>query len=229
MKTFFAVLRRPAGFEPATRCLEGSCSVRLSYGRSEIIVPGEYHASATYGSQCVAPPTTCGQPESTNKASAVTTSPISAVQRIEAEQLDPRVGPSRFAQADIEACSAVAGQLRRTRVVPLDREQVPSPAEPFNMANGMILSHLPHRATEPVGEARVRPVRARPRRPRSDCGERVGDNPSRHLTRRFAKGVGARLRQRPVPAARLECGPATWATSGLCLTRPVIPSGVPAS
>ena len=49
---------RPAGFEPATRCLEGSCSVRLSYGRSEIIVPGEYHASATYGSQCVAPPTT---------------------------------------------------------------------------------------------------------------------------------------------------------------------------
>ncbi len=28
---------RPAGFEPATRCLEGSCSVRLSYGRLEIL------------------------------------------------------------------------------------------------------------------------------------------------------------------------------------------------
>src|SRR5437667_12730755 len=28
-------LARPAGFEPATRCLEGSCSVRLSYGRSK--------------------------------------------------------------------------------------------------------------------------------------------------------------------------------------------------
>jgi hypothetical protein len=48
---------RPAGFEPATRCLEGSRSVRLSYGRSQIIVPGEYHASATCRSQCVAPPT----------------------------------------------------------------------------------------------------------------------------------------------------------------------------
>ena len=47
-------LARPAGFEPATRCLEGSCSVRLSYGRPEIIVAGEHHASATYGSQCVA-------------------------------------------------------------------------------------------------------------------------------------------------------------------------------
>ena len=46
-------LARPAGFEPATRCLEGSCSVRLSYGRPEISVAGEYHASATYGSQCV--------------------------------------------------------------------------------------------------------------------------------------------------------------------------------
>jgi hypothetical protein len=38
---------RPAGFEPATRCLEGSCSVRLSYGRPEIILHGECHAPAT--------------------------------------------------------------------------------------------------------------------------------------------------------------------------------------
>src|SRR5580658_9019538 len=45
---------RPAGFEPATRCLEGSCSVRPSYGRPETSVAGEDHASATYGSQCVA-------------------------------------------------------------------------------------------------------------------------------------------------------------------------------
>ena len=28
-----AVCARPAGLEPATRCLEGSCSIRLSYGR----------------------------------------------------------------------------------------------------------------------------------------------------------------------------------------------------
>jgi hypothetical protein len=47
---------RPAGFEPATGCLEGSCSVRLSYGRPEISVAGEYHASATCGSQCVSRP-----------------------------------------------------------------------------------------------------------------------------------------------------------------------------
>jgi hypothetical protein len=45
---------RPAGFEPATRCLEGSCSVRLSYGRSKVIVYGEDHATATRRSQCVA-------------------------------------------------------------------------------------------------------------------------------------------------------------------------------
>jgi hypothetical protein len=38
---------RPAGFEPATRCLEGSCSVRLSYGRPKIILHGECHARAT--------------------------------------------------------------------------------------------------------------------------------------------------------------------------------------
>jgi hypothetical protein len=75
--------------------------------------------------------------KSTNKTSAVTTSPVAAVQHVEAEQLHPRVGVSRIAQADVEACPAVAGQLRRTRVVPLHREQVPSPAEPFNMANGL--------------------------------------------------------------------------------------------
>jgi hypothetical protein len=53
--------------------------------------------------------------KSTNKASAVTNSPVSAVQRAEAEQLHPRVGSSRIAQADVEVCPAVAGQLRRTR------------------------------------------------------------------------------------------------------------------
>ena len=26
-------LARPAGFEPATSCLEGTCSIQLSYGR----------------------------------------------------------------------------------------------------------------------------------------------------------------------------------------------------
>jgi len=75
--------------------------------------------------------------KSTNKTSAVTTSPDSAVQHVEAEQPNPRLTVSRIAQADVEACPAVAGQLRRIRVVPLDREQVPSPEEPFNMANGL--------------------------------------------------------------------------------------------
>ena len=46
-------LARPAGFEPATRCLEGSCSVRLSYGRSEISLQAEDHMTATRRSQCV--------------------------------------------------------------------------------------------------------------------------------------------------------------------------------
>ena len=44
-------LVRPAGFEPATRCLEGSRSIRLSYWRSMTIVHAEDHASATLRSQ----------------------------------------------------------------------------------------------------------------------------------------------------------------------------------
>src|SRR5579875_309312 len=48
-------LARPAGFEPATRCLEGSCSIRLSYGRPVIIVHGEDHTLATRRSHSVAP------------------------------------------------------------------------------------------------------------------------------------------------------------------------------
>jgi hypothetical protein len=42
---------RQAGLEPATRCLEGSRSIRLSYWRSVTIVHGEDHASATLRSQ----------------------------------------------------------------------------------------------------------------------------------------------------------------------------------
>jgi hypothetical protein len=33
-------MARLEGFEPPTGCLEGSCSVRLSYRRSRLIVPG---------------------------------------------------------------------------------------------------------------------------------------------------------------------------------------------
>jgi hypothetical protein len=42
---------RQAGLEPATRCLEGSRSIRLSYWRSVTIVHGVDHASATLRSQ----------------------------------------------------------------------------------------------------------------------------------------------------------------------------------
>jgi hypothetical protein len=42
---------RRAGFEPATRCLEGSRSIRLSYRRMMTIVHGKGHASATRRSQ----------------------------------------------------------------------------------------------------------------------------------------------------------------------------------
>jgi hypothetical protein len=27
---------RPAGIEPTTHCLEGSCSIQLSYGRNQV-------------------------------------------------------------------------------------------------------------------------------------------------------------------------------------------------
>ena len=46
-----ADLVRRAGFEPATRCLEGSRSIRLSYRRMMTIVHGKGHASATRRSQ----------------------------------------------------------------------------------------------------------------------------------------------------------------------------------
>ena len=41
-------LARLAGFEPATRCLEGSCSIRLSYRRfTHDIVQEQGHAEDT--------------------------------------------------------------------------------------------------------------------------------------------------------------------------------------
>src|SRR5262249_9886625 len=48
-------LVRPAGFEPATRCLEGSRSIRLSYGRPVTFVHGKDHTLATRRSHCLAP------------------------------------------------------------------------------------------------------------------------------------------------------------------------------
>ena len=48
------LLVRRAGFEPATRCLEGSRSIRLSYRRSVTIVQGKGHVLATRRSQCFA-------------------------------------------------------------------------------------------------------------------------------------------------------------------------------
>ena len=102
VKPQFSQPARPAGFEPATRCLEGSCSVRLSYGRSEIIVAGEYHASATCRSQCVAPRTTADS-QVYEQGTAVTTSPVAAIRHVGAEQLHPRVGASRIAKAEVGA------------------------------------------------------------------------------------------------------------------------------
>ena len=33
MDAAYAKMARPAGVEPATSCLEGTCSIQLSYGR----------------------------------------------------------------------------------------------------------------------------------------------------------------------------------------------------
>ena len=44
-------LVRLAGFEPATRCLEGSRSVQLSYRRRPPIVPVQGHATDTESTQ----------------------------------------------------------------------------------------------------------------------------------------------------------------------------------
>jgi len=45
--------------------------------------------------------------KSTNKPPTVITSPVSAVQHIEAEQLHPRSAASRITKADVEAYLAV--------------------------------------------------------------------------------------------------------------------------
>jgi len=63
-------------------------------------VAGEDHASATYGSQCVATSALTGSPVYEQDAGAVT--PLgSAVQGVEARQPHPRIGPGRVAQAAV--------------------------------------------------------------------------------------------------------------------------------
>jgi hypothetical protein len=63
------VSARPAGFEPATHCLEGSCSIRLSYGRPETIVHVKDHATDTRGSRCVARCQRLGYPQAGSRLS----------------------------------------------------------------------------------------------------------------------------------------------------------------
>ena len=104
---------RQAGFEPATRCLEGSCSVRLSYGRSEIIVPGEYHASATCRSQCVAALTPA---DSQVYEQAVGRDHFAGLSRTarRGRTTASAARANRTTQADAEACPAVAGGFQAT-------------------------------------------------------------------------------------------------------------------
>ena len=48
-ETTFPQVARLAGFEPAAGCLEGSCSVQLSYRRPEFIVPDRARGQASSG------------------------------------------------------------------------------------------------------------------------------------------------------------------------------------
>jgi hypothetical protein len=65
-ETTFPQVARLAGFEPATGCLEGSCSVQLSYRRPEFIVHDQGHALDTV----VANPAVAAGPAGTGPAGA---------------------------------------------------------------------------------------------------------------------------------------------------------------
>src|SRR5215472_9926530 len=128
------VLARPAGFEPATRCLEGSCSVRLSYGRSNVIVYGEDHATATRRSQCVsalkaAPPrkTLAASPEDSQPQRVP--HPGLFVEFVQADQLNRRVARGPIGQLRVEMRPTVTSESRLLRVVSLHGEQVAGPAQ----------------------------------------------------------------------------------------------------
>ncbi len=55
-------LVRPEGFEPPTHCLEGSCSILLSYGRMQIL------SFIMVGASGFEPPTPCSQGRCANRA-----------------------------------------------------------------------------------------------------------------------------------------------------------------
>ena len=52
-------LARPAGLEPATSCLEGKCSIQLSYGRSQLLI--DTPEDRLVGADGFEPPTLCSQ------------------------------------------------------------------------------------------------------------------------------------------------------------------------
>ena len=126
-------LARPAGFEPATRCLEGSCSVRLSYGRSNVIVYGEDHATATRRSQCVSA-LKAAPPRKTLAVSPEDSQPQRVphlglfVEFVQADQVNRRAAHGTIGQLRVEMRRTVTSESRLLRVVPLHGEQIAGPA-----------------------------------------------------------------------------------------------------
>ena len=122
-------LARPAGFEPATRCLEGSCSVRLSYGRSKRNCARRRSRDGYTKVAVCRPLMPCHRKTASRQSRGLPsrrgylTLP-SGVELLQADQLDQRIACGAIGQLRVEARPAVTSESRLLRVVPLDGEQV---------------------------------------------------------------------------------------------------------
>src|SRR6266702_3355039 len=126
---------RPAGFEPATRCLEGSCSVRLSYGRSKRNCARRRSRDGYTKVAVCRSLTPChlGKRQAASRRGlpnrrGYLTLP-SGVELLQADQLDQRVARRSIGQLRVEARPAVTSESRSRSVVPLHAEQVPGSAQ----------------------------------------------------------------------------------------------------
>ena len=113
---------RPAGFEPATRCLEGSCSVRLSYGRSKRNCARRRSRDGYTKVAVCRTLTPChlgkrqaASPRGLPNRRGYLTLP-SGIEFLQADQLDQRIACGAIGQLSVEARPAITSESRSRSV-----------------------------------------------------------------------------------------------------------------